>query len=529
MVYRRLYEFIEEGNHLPEYQSGFRTNHSTLDHLITVQQEALSAFSRKESLVMVMLDVKKAYDSVWRAGLLEKLRSVGVSGRMFSWLQAFLKSRRSRVAFQQQISEWRHTQFGVPQGSPLSPLLFNVFVASVFSKVSIRKTLFADDMAVFVTGKDIKTLSKNISKQLRAVSSWARRWRVEFNVQKCCSTLLTRVRSAPDPTIYFQGELLSFNATPKYLGMTFDRQLRWKPHLENIHQSATRTFDFLDRIASTQTKISQKTLLNIYKSCARPKLEYACQIWNDASDQLKYRLIDSLQHSVLTRIFRVTRSTGTEALQVETSIPPLELRRQYLTARAYVRCKRAGTAVTKELVKHEQKLLDQLHSPLNSSFFQRGEKLLSSSFASGDLETDYIRLWQDHWTASSRARLFFKYQPKVSLKRHAWQSHIQDKHVSLLAGIRLNTPPLNKYRFQIGISESPMCECGKEEDVDHVFLHCPKYSVSRAGLFKSFLEIYPNLCRMNCERLFDFELPSRKLKLKLKALVKFLTSIKRFK
>ena len=125
--------------------------------------------------------------------------------------------------------------------------------------------------------------------------------------------------------------------------------------------------------------------------------------------------------------------------------------------------------------------------------------------------------------------MYFKYQPKVSLKRLAWRSHVNDKDFSLLAAFRLNTPPLNKYRFGINVSLSPLCECGAEEDVDHFFLLCPKYSTFREDLFKTFLEIHPSLCQMKTEKLLDFDLPDLKLKVKLKAIVKFVRATKRFK
>ena len=138
-------------------------------------------------------------------------------------------------------------------------------------------------------------------------------------------------------------------------------------------------------------------------------------------------------------------------------------------------------------------------------------------------------MWQEHWTGSSHARLYFKCQPKVSLKRLAWRSFLRDKDVSLFAAFRMNAPPLNKYRFGMNVSQSPLCECGEEEDVDHFLLQCPRYSIFREDLFKTFLDIYPRLCQMTTETLLYFDLPDQKLKLKLKAILKFVRATKRFK
>ena len=73
----------------------------------------------------------------------------------------------------------------------------------------------------------------------------------------------------------------------------------------------------------------------LYKMCVRPALEYACPVWNDASDIVKRTYIDSMQHRVLARAMGVRKSTSREDLEVETGVEPLELRRKMLTARWY--------------------------------------------------------------------------------------------------------------------------------------------------------------------------------------------------
>jgi hypothetical protein len=125
---------VERFDFLPSYQSGFRTGRGTFDQLVCVQQQVIVLFAHRESLVFVKLDMQKAYDRVWRAGLMERLRCIGVGGKMYSWVRSFLCDRRAGIILEGVSSGWREYKSGVPPGSPLSPLLFNIFTAPMLRR-----------------------------------------------------------------------------------------------------------------------------------------------------------------------------------------------------------------------------------------------------------------------------------------------------------------------------------------------------------------------------------------------------------
>ena len=229
IVARRLYRYVERENVLPEYQSGFRQGHSTVNLLAELQQEAHSAFARRESLLFVMLDIEKAYDRAWRPGIMRRLRDIGVDGRMLVWIRDFLGERRARVVLDGQKSEWRPSEYGVPQGSPLSPLLFNIFVAPVLRRVKTGKLMFADDIGLFLRGKNMRALSRRMTRELAWVSLWAHKWKAKFNLGKCIALALSRNRPTPIPSVRFDGKTLKVPRTDadlvehaKYLGVVLD-------------------------------------------------------------------------------------------------------------------------------------------------------------------------------------------------------------------------------------------------------------------------------------------------------------------
>ena len=232
-------------------------------------------------------------------------------------------------------------------------------------------------------------------------------------------------------------------------------------------------------------------MILIYKICVQPKIEYACQVWNDAADSFKSKHLDVLQHAVLCRVFRVPVTASREALEVEAGIPPLELRREYLTARAYRRIASCESAVSVLLRSHASRTIDTLELGTNQSFFLRGERLINTRFRGRCLRHDMINCWQQQWDDSRLCRQYHEIQPVVSLAAKKWQKKFRPSLLCAVSGMRVQTPPLRVYRNKVGMSDSSLCECGQPESTDHFWLSCPRYSEARTELIRVFRQVFP--------------------------------------
>lgn len=130
-----------------------------------VSNEAEKAISMKEVMVLVYFDIEKAYDSMWREGLLIKLHNMGIGGRMYNWILDFLSNRTFCVKVGDDVSNDFNIVNGIPQGSAISPILFNIMINDIFENVGtgIGYALYADDGAIWKRGKNIRHVINSVS------------------------------------------------------------------------------------------------------------------------------------------------------------------------------------------------------------------------------------------------------------------------------------------------------------------------------------------------------------------------------
>ena len=121
LVADRLMWYLEKHNLLNNSQSGFRRGRSTVDHIIRLQDEINKHINNKSYVLAVFVDFEKAFDMVWRTGLLIKLKGFGINGRMLQWIANFISDRTIQVGVGTTLSNIYTVENGTAQGSMISP------------------------------------------------------------------------------------------------------------------------------------------------------------------------------------------------------------------------------------------------------------------------------------------------------------------------------------------------------------------------------------------------------------------------
>ena len=151
----KLTNWAEQNNLLNPEQAGFRINKSTLDKIFQLTQTAMHAKNIKRYSAAIFMDVEKAFDKVWHAGLLKSLINLGLPTIFVRYIHSFISNRHVFFKIHNLESPKIKLNFGVPQGSPLSPILFILYVSDL-PKPNNNQTFisqFADDIKIYKTRK----------------------------------------------------------------------------------------------------------------------------------------------------------------------------------------------------------------------------------------------------------------------------------------------------------------------------------------------------------------------------------------
>ncbi|CAM5119150.1 unnamed protein product [Natator depressus] len=180
-------------------------------------------FTLPLNVLRLYLDFQKAFDKVPHQRLFRKLSCHGIRGKILSWTENWLKDREQRVGINGNFSERREVTSGVPQGSVLGPILFNLFINDLEEGVNRGLAKFADDTKLL---KIVKTKAdcEELQKALTKLSDWATKWQMKFHVDKC--KVMHTGKNNPNYTYNMMGANLATTNQEKDLGVIMDSSLK---------------------------------------------------------------------------------------------------------------------------------------------------------------------------------------------------------------------------------------------------------------------------------------------------------------
>ena len=190
LVNNRIVGHLEKCGLFYVFQYGFRSSRSTADFLTVVSDRIARAFNRSGATRAVALDISKAFDRVWHAGLLHKLKCYGISGQIFGLISSFLSNRRLRVVLDGISLQEYPVNAGVPQGSILGPTLFLLYINDIPDDVICNIAVYADDTTLYSKCDQASDLwqqlelASELESDLRDTVNWSRKWVVDFNAGK---------------------------------------------------------------------------------------------------------------------------------------------------------------------------------------------------------------------------------------------------------------------------------------------------------------------------------------------------------
>uniref|UniRef100_A0A3Q3LLQ2 Reverse transcriptase domain-containing protein n=1 Tax=Labrus bergylta TaxID=56723 RepID=A0A3Q3LLQ2_9LABR len=231
----RLNKFINKHNLLTDSQYGFRPNRSTSLAVIELIEKITNSLDQKNYAAGVFIDLKKAFDTINHDRLINKLERYGIRGVVLNWLRSYLHNRQQFVKLGEYTSSCLDIACGVPQGSVLSPFLFILYINDICKTSNILQfVLFADDTNIFCTGEDLQQLLELITSEMSKLKRWFDNNKLSLNLSKTKIMLFGNCNLNNDVNVKIDGVNIERVYVNKFLGVTIDHKLCWKPHIKHV-------------------------------------------------------------------------------------------------------------------------------------------------------------------------------------------------------------------------------------------------------------------------------------------------------
>ena len=515
---------------VPEAQMGARKGRATDTALELITEQVHTVWKKGSGWVvsLLSLDVAGAFDYASHPRLLHNLRKRRVPEWIVLWVKSFLEDRTSTLTINRRSSGVFPVPNGIPQGSPISPILYLFFNADLLdacnqTRYRASATGFADDVNIITYGTSTEENCKALSRIHDECTTWARRHGSSFAPKKYELIHMTRKPRRFDMTasINIGPDIVTPKSDIRILGVQIDTHLRWGPHVRRIQEKMTRQTQALNRTSASTWGATLARSRQIYAAVIRPAITYGATVWYTPSDAPGHRKgltkkLEVIQNKALRVVSGTFKTTPVRFLENETSTPPIRLHLDELQAGARLRLTRGdggkivesacekirnrlrGTRgrrarVVKTPGMEKKEWLQQiLQSDINA---QHGcitsDAPITENRAPGDtaktfLRNNFRKRWEREWleyshgadprTEPARSAVCEK---KDTLRRHEGLTKAES---SLAIQLRTGRVGLADYLYKRRVPgfESPACSCGwGRQTIHHVIMFCPTWAIDR--------------------------------------------------
>ena len=271
-----LTDFFNKNNVIYKKQFGFKENSSTdlavidtVDHITTCLENDLTTCS-------VFLDLAKAFNTVNHSILLQKLEKYGIRGDSLKLIESYIRSRKQMTRVNSFKSKQLEINTGVPQGSCLGPLLFLIYINDIHLNTAFSIRLFADDASLSLSHSCPRALETNVNNELKTIYKWLQRNKLFLNFSKTNYLIFSKKKTKHNFTITMANNILKEEQTTKYLGVTIDHKLSWKPHLSKLRTDLARACYALNKL---KLYLNYTAMKSVYYSLFNSKLQYCITSW----------------------------------------------------------------------------------------------------------------------------------------------------------------------------------------------------------------------------------------------------------
>ena len=334
-MYEQISEYVNK--FLSPYLFGYRRGHSTEQCLMTMIEMWRKALDERKVAGAVLTDLSKAFDCLPHDLLIAKLHAYGFEKSALNFIHDYLTERTQRTKVDGEYSKKRTLKYGVPQGSILGPLLFNLFINDIFYFMNESKLAnYADDTSTYLSKEGIFPFLHALKSETSIVLNWFKKNEMKSNSDKCHLIVAEnehRPAYISNACIYLEEEkeLLQNEKTVKLLGILIDDKMTFEEHVKTLLKKGNQKLHALMRVSKYMSEGKLKLLM---KTFIESQFNYCPLIWMFHSRAINKR-INSLQERALRVVYKDDNLTFEQLLEKDNSFTNHEINLQKLALLMY--------------------------------------------------------------------------------------------------------------------------------------------------------------------------------------------------
>ena len=292
IIHQQVQEYLDQNKVLFNFQSGFRSNHSTDTCLSYLHDKILTGFDKGLMTGMIAIDLQKAFDTIDHNILIRKMKIIGFSNNTIKWFQSYLSDRIFYVSVDNYLSDPGKINCGVPQGSILGPLLFLIYINDMSQSVNSELYLYADDSCILFQNKNIKSINDQLNLDFSSICDWFvdNKLSIHFGEDKTkCILFTSKGKKQPGALdISYKDREIKQHCNFTYLGGILNDKMSGEGMALNAIHKINSRLKFLYRKDMFLTYDLRRLLCN---ALIQPNFDYVCSSWYPTiSQKLKEKL-----------------------------------------------------------------------------------------------------------------------------------------------------------------------------------------------------------------------------------------------
>jgi Reverse transcriptase (RNA-dependent DNA polymerase)/Endonuclease-reverse transcriptase len=495
-----LQQLAETHSLLPNAQMGARKNRSTETALDLLLSQIRTTWKAGGVATLLSMDISGAYDNVAKDRLIAALRQKGIPRPILGWVNSFMSDRSTTIVFDGKETDCLQIAAGIPQGSPVSPILFLFYSAELFEicnppDLPIHGIGFMDDANLLAWGHSTEINCANLALLHERCLKWAQRFGVKFEPSKYELMHFTRQPAKFNIRCCIRlGDIVKEPSQEvRILGLFLDPKLRWGVHKATIWSRMTTQINALSRLTGSTWGLPLIQARQVYISMIRPALTYAALAWHQpeakkGQQSSLTRKFQAIQNKCLRFITGGYKASSISSLETLAFIPPLDL---YLTSRvaAYRErlyrsgigeiissaCARIKRFFNKDSLDISPRMIG--HPWPAPKGWARAWRGYTGNSSEPQTKPSYIFInkWKDRWDTQSRGRSEALASPP---NKKALLLHLGLHKAESAIFVQLYTGKIGLkgflYNAKVPGIDNPTCECGyAREEPRHVTKYCP--------------------------------------------------------